>query len=57
MKQYIGEKCKIHIKRGEKDLFYTAKILDVNETHMTFIDKYDKKYSFRITEIIELRSL
>ncbi len=55
MKQYIGKQCKLHVQINEKDLFYTAKIIDVTETHISFIDKFDEKYSFRLTDIVEIR--
>jgi len=55
MKQYIGKICKLHIVVKERDLFYTAKITNVNDTHISFIDKFDENYTFRTTDIVEIR--
>jgi len=55
MKQYIGKTCKLHIVVNGKDLFYTAKVKDVSDTHISFIDKFGEDYTFRMTDIVEIR--
>lgn len=57
MKQYMGKDCKIHVQRAGKDLYYTAHITDVTDSHITFIDKFGEMLTFRITEIIEVSGL
>lgn len=54
MKKYLGNICKIHINRNEQDLFYTAKVIDINDTHITFIDRYNSVFSYRFDDVIEI---
>jgi len=55
MKEYIGKTCKLNITTPTGvELFFTAKITEVNDTHLSFIDKYNKKYCFRITEVFQI---
>ena len=57
MKHHEGKKCKIHIQRDGKDLYYEADVLSVDESHITFVDKFGKEYTFRRDDIIEIRTL
>ena len=57
MKHHEGKKCKIHIQRDSKDLYYEANVLSVDESHITFVDKFGKEYTFRRDDIIEIRTL
>jgi hypothetical protein len=55
MNHYIGNRAKIHIKRDGINLFFDATILDINQYLISFRDKYNNDYSFKISEIIEIR--
>lgn len=55
MQHYIGNRAKIHVNRDGKDLFFDALIIDVNPFLISFKDKYSKDYSFKISEIIEIK--
>jgi hypothetical protein len=57
MKQYVGIKCKIHINRAGKDLYYEATISAVTETHISFTDKFNTPYTFRVSDVIEIRGI
>ena len=57
MKELIGKICKIQIKCNGKSLFFTAKITKVNDTHISFIDKFDKFCSYRLIDIIQIREV
>ena len=58
MKCHIGKKCNIHVKVKGKDLFYNALVIDVLEgaehSIITFVDKYDKHYSYGSEFIVEI---
>jgi len=57
MKQYMNKKCKMHILRGGRDLYYEATVTTVSDTHISFIDKFDIPYTFRIDDVIEIRGV
>lgn len=57
MKQLIGHKCKLHIISKNKNLFYTARILDMTSTHIYFIDKFNVKYIYNLNDIKEISSI
>lgn len=54
MKHLIGKSCKLTLEVNNKILYYTVKqVTDVTETHISFIDKFDDVWSFRIKDIVE----
>lgn len=55
MKQYIGKHIKILLNRNDNELFFTAFVTNVTDTHISFIDKFKKEYSFRIEDINEIK--
>ena len=57
MKEYLDKTCKIHIAINGKDLFYTARIINVSDTHITFVDKFNETLTFRLQDIIEIRGI
>jgi hypothetical protein len=55
MKEMIGKSCLIEISRNGKALFYKAKeVLDVTDTHITFLDKYNNQYTYRLMDVAEI---
>ena len=57
MIEYKGKRVKLHIIKNGADLFYTALITDVNDTHITFIDKYKKQFTFKLDLVQEISDL
>lgn len=63
MKEYIGKVCKVHInvigkKKGiRQNLFYRATIKYVSNSHITFIDKWKKQYTYRLSDVIEVQPI
>lgn len=57
MEEHIGRECKIHIKRNNADLFYTGFITKITDTHITFVDKYSKLFTYKILEVIQIQGL
>ena len=57
MKRYKGQNVKIIIKVQNNNLNYTAKVLDVSDTHITFYDKFGKVYSYLISDIVEIQTI
>jgi len=57
MKELIGKICKIQIRCNEKSLFFTAKITEISDTHIFFIDKFQKFCSYRVADIIQIREV
>lgn len=57
-KNFIGKTKWIHIEIKGRDLFYTAKnIISITNTHITFIDKFEKEYTYRLSDVIETQPI
>lgn len=55
MKEYEGKTCKLNITTPEGvGLFFTAKINKVDDNHLYFTDKYNKKYCFRRVDVFQI---
>lgn len=54
MKSLVGQTCKVHVIINRTDLYFRAYIKDVSLTHLTFIDKYNRQYSFRLCDVAEI---
>lgn len=54
MEQYLGKTCKIRILSRARELFYTGKITEVTELHISFIDKFGESYTFLKSEVCEI---
>lgn len=60
MKQLIGKSCRLSIRQPVtgKILFYTVKkVLNVTDTHILFIDKYDSEYSYRLQDLLQVQDI
>ncbi len=59
MKEYLGKSCKLHISpKKDINLYYTVKeVTAISENHITFIDKYNKVYTFRLKDVMEANPL
>jgi len=58
MKGLIGESARLTIKDqiNNNILFYTAKkITEISDTHIFFIDKYNKHIDFRLLDVIQIQ--
>ena len=53
MKELLNKKVKIHRISNGRDLYYTAFVLSVTDTHITIRDRNEKIISFKIEEISE----
>ena len=51
MKDWIGKNVKLVFKVDGQVSYYTAKIIDVDNVFITFIDKFDNKISKKIGDI------
>ena len=54
MEQYIGKICKIRVLLGNTHLFFTARVVEVSDLHISFIDKYEENYTFLKSQIGEI---
>lgn len=54
MKEYEGKEVMMSIEVNERTLFFSAKIIKVSKDNIKFIDKYNKEYTFRRKNIIEI---
>lgn len=54
MKDWIGKKVKIIVNVEGVRYTYTAEVLDVTDSHITFIDKFGTKYSKILTEVLDI---
>jgi hypothetical protein len=57
LEQYVGKTCKIHVNIGNKDLFYTAVLISASSTHIHFIDRFNKNFTFRVSDVTEIEEL
>jgi len=58
MKYLIGKSCRLTISLNGKNLFYTAnKVLEVTATHITFIDKFNKQFCYRLQDLVEIQDV
>ena len=58
MKQLINRSCRLTISLNSNILHYTVKdVLEVTDTHITFIDKFDEKYSYRLQDVIQIQDI
>jgi len=58
MKQLEGKSCLLEIQYHGQKLYYKAtRVLDVSPTHITFLDKFGKQYSFRLIDIVEINEV
>ena len=55
MEQYIGKRVFLRLDVGGNSLVFNARITEVSSTHITFIDKFNKKYTYRISDIVEMK--
>jgi len=54
LEPFLEKKVKITISNGYEELHYTGLILDVDETHVLFKDKFGKQMFLRIDQILRL---
>lgn len=57
MKDFEGKKCTLIILRDRVKLYFTATVLAVSGRHITFLDKFGKHYTFRLSEVIEIQEV
>jgi len=49
-----NKKVNISILAGGEKLYYSALVLDINKSLISFIDKYGKYFSYPISSIVEI---
>ena len=54
---WINKKAKIEILKDAKRLIFTASIVEIDESHITFIDRDGKTYSFNRELVKEMQYL
>ena len=57
MKDWIGKKARIIINVEGSRHTYTAKIIDVTDSHITFIDKFETKYTKILSEVLDIEEV
>lgn len=56
MKEWIGKKAQLTVElASKKQLFFNATVTKATEEHLTFVDKYGEEYTFRISNIIQIK--
>lgn len=53
----IGKKYRMCIEVGNKILSFTGKIIFIDDTFVTFIDKFGKKLNYNIKHIISFEEV
>ena len=57
MKEYINKKVLIAIITNSIELAYTATILNVTDTHISFIDKFGEHFTYRVADVKNIREV
>ena len=58
MNDLVGKSCKVWVKVENKDFFYSVrKVLKFENPHLTFVDKFDKEFTFHKEQIREIREV
>ena len=58
MKEFLDKSVWIKIKADNGFLYFTAKkVIEVTDTHITFIDKFDEMQMFLISDIVQIKEL
>ena len=56
MKEFVGKACRIRVKVKDQYFFYTVReVTKYEEPHISFIDKYDKHYTYHKEEVRAIR--
>jgi len=55
-KSFLNKICKIVVHSDNQKLFYTAEIIEISDSHVSFVDKFGIYYSYLISEIIEINT-
>lgn len=55
MQDFGQKQVKIQVRRNNNDLFYTGIIDEITQTHITFTDKFNKQYMYRVEDVIQVR--
>jgi hypothetical protein len=58
MKHLVGKSCLLEIDHHGSILYFKAVLVkSVTTTHISFIDKFNKEYSFRLKDIVEVNQV
>jgi hypothetical protein len=58
MIEWIGKACRIHINKAGVNLYFTSqRVIAINETHLTFIDRKGVTYSFKLSDIAQISEI
>ena len=56
MEEYLNKQCKIHVRRDDKNLFYLGVVLKVTDDHVTFLDKFENVFTYRVGDVESVRT-
>jgi len=54
MEKYLNKTVKIIVFIGNEYLFYTGIVTEVNQTHISFLDRWGDLYTFGKNKIVEI---
>ena len=58
MLEWLDKPAKITIKIGGINLYYSAKkITEISGSHISFIDKFDKHYTYSLSHLISINEV
>jgi len=58
VQELVGRSGKLEFDRDGKRLFFFAKsISSITITHITFVDKFDDVYTFRVEDLVEVNDV
>ena len=58
MREFLNKSVWIKIKSDNGFLYFTAKkVVEVSDTHITFIDKFDEMQMFLISDVVQIKEL
>jgi hypothetical protein len=54
---YKDKYCKIHVLVDSNHLYFTGYVVNVDDTHIVFLDKFKNMVTFRLTELVEITTI
>lgn len=53
---YLNKKCFISVKPNNNNILnFKGIVKEISKTHITFIDKFNRTMSYRLTDLVEIR--
>jgi len=55
MREFLNKKVLIHFFVDGNNKYFTGIITEITDTHISFIDKFNDPYTYRVADIVEIK--